>query len=61
LKPEIDGDNYYDCLEQHDLLKRMDELQNKAQSLAPKLNGSPIYAAWVEYARENPEEVFGHE
>jgi hypothetical protein len=58
LKSEITGDNYEECLEKHGKLQRMRELQSNADSLEPKLSGSQIYAAWVKYARQHPEEGF---
>jgi len=59
LKPEIkEADDYYDCLESRGLMARIDELTDKASATRPILSGSPIYAAWIRYARVHPEKVF---
>lgn len=59
LKPEIkEADDYYECLESRGLMARIDELTDKASERQPALNGSPIYAAWIKYARTHPENVF---
>ena len=60
LRPEIkEAGEYYDCLESRGLMGRINELTDKASQKQPTLTGSPIYAAWVKYAREHPEKVFG--
>jgi hypothetical protein len=61
LKPEIhaEGGDYYECIQRHGYGQRLDELQEKAESLEPKVTGSAVYAAWVKYAREHAHEVFG--
>jgi len=59
LKPEItEAEEYYQCLESRGLIERISELTDKASAKQPKLSGSPIYAAWVKYARVHPENVF---
>jgi hypothetical protein len=59
LKPEIkEADDYYDCLESRGLMARINELTDKASATQPILSGSPIYAAWIKYARAHPEKVF---
>jgi hypothetical protein len=59
LRPEIkEADDYYECLESRGLMERINELTNKASKTQPTVSGSPIYAAWVKYAREHPEKVF---
>jgi hypothetical protein len=59
LKPEIkEADDYYDCLESRGLMARINELTDKASATQPILSGSPIYAAWIKYARAHPESVF---
>ncbi len=59
LKPEInDADGFYESLETRGLMDRINELTNKASGMLPTLGGSPIYAAWVKYARAHPEKVF---
>jgi hypothetical protein len=59
LKPEIkEADDYYDCLESRGLMARINELTDKASARQPSLNGSPIYAAWIKYARVHSEKVF---
>lgn len=59
LLPEInDADGYYECLETSGLMDRINELSYKASATTPTLDGSPIYAAWVKYARAHPEKVF---
>jgi hypothetical protein len=59
LKPEIkEADDYYQCLESRGLMERINELTDKASATQPSLDGSPIYAAWIKYARGHPEKVF---
>ena len=59
LKPEIkEAEDYYACLESRGLMARIDELTDKASATQPILSGSPIYAAWIKYARVHPEKVF---
>ena len=59
LKPEIkEAGDYYDCPESRGLMARIDELTDKASARQPSLDGSPIYAAWIKYARVHPEKVF---
>ena len=59
LKPEIkSADDYYQCLESKGLMERINELTDKAAATQPSLDGSPIYAAWIKYARQHPENVF---
>lgn len=59
LRPEIkEADDYYACLESRGLMARIDELTEKASQTQPTLTDSPIYAAWVKYARIHPEKVF---
>lgn len=59
LKSEIkEPDDYYACLESRGLMTRIEELTDKASKTQPTVNDSPIYAAWVKYARAHPEKVF---
>ena len=59
LKAQIKGaDDYYACLEDRGLMARIDDLTEKASKRQPTLNDSPIFAAWVKYARAHPEKVF---
>jgi hypothetical protein len=59
LRSEIkEADDYYDCLESRGLMARINELTDKASARQPTLSGSPIYAAWIKYARVHPEKVF---
>jgi len=59
LRSEIkEPEDYYSSLESRGLMKRIDELTDKASKRQPTLGDSPIYAAWVKYARAHPEEVF---
>jgi hypothetical protein len=59
LRPEIkEADDYYQCLESRGLMERINELTDKASATQPSLDGSPIYAAWIKYARGHPENVF---
>jgi hypothetical protein len=59
LKPEIkEADDYYECLESRGLMARINELTDKASAKQPTLSGSPLYAAWIKYARVHPERVF---
>jgi hypothetical protein len=59
LKAEITKtDDYFECLESRGLMARIDELTDKASDKQPALSGSPIYAAWIKYARAHPEAVF---
>jgi len=53
-----DGDPYQ-ILERKGLRERGDEIDRRAWALHDLANGSPIYAAWTQYAREHPERVFG--
>jgi hypothetical protein len=39
-------------------MARINELTDKASATQPILSGSPIYAAWIKYARAHPEHVF---
>jgi hypothetical protein len=56
LRSEIEAsDDFDDCLIEHGQRDRIDELTSKAQ---PPGNKSLIYAAWVQYAREHPENIF---
>jgi hypothetical protein len=64
LRPEIkSGGDYYECLTRHGLMGRIDELTQKAEdkgsTCGTEVMGSPIYAAWVRYARQYPQNVFG--
>ena len=64
LRPEIkSGDEYYECLTRHGRMERIRELTQNArdkESGSPDaVLGSPIYAAWIKYARGHPENVFG--
>jgi len=60
LKPEIkEPSDYHACLESHGLMARISELTEKASTKQPTVSESPIYAAWVNYARAHPEKVFG--
>jgi hypothetical protein len=57
LRPEIEACGDYDgCLTQHGLMSRIEELTRKARPGAKK---SSIYDAWIRYARQHPEKVFG--
>lgn len=59
LRPEIkEADDYYTCLQSRGLMTRIDELTEKASKRQPTVSDSPIYAAWVKYARAHPERVF---
>ncbi len=51
-------DDYFECLENRGLMERIKELTDKASAKQPTLSGSPIYAAWIKYARAHPEKVF---
>lgn len=59
LRPAIHqpGD-FYESLTTHGKMERIEELTEKARDKTPALSGSPIYAAWVRYAREHPQNVF---
>ena len=60
LRPEIAaGGDYDECLTIHGQMDRIDELSQKARDKEPTPNKSAIYGAWVRYAREHPENVFG--
>ena len=52
------AEDYYSVLTEHGQMDRIEELTDKATNISPRLNDSPIYAAWVRYAREHPERVF---
>jgi hypothetical protein len=59
LKPDIkEADEYYECLESRGVMARINELTDKASDRQPAVSGSPIYAAWIKYARAHPEAVF---
>jgi hypothetical protein len=59
LKPEIkEAEDYYACLESRGLMTRIEELTDKASKRQPTVSDSPIYAAWIKYARAHPEKVF---
>jgi hypothetical protein len=59
LKPEIkEAEDYYPCLESRGLMARINELTDKASERQPTVSGSPIYGAWIRYARTHPESVF---
>jgi len=59
LKPEIaSGSDYYECLTEHGKMARIEELTEKAIGVRPTFSDSPIYGAWIRYAREHPENVF---
>jgi hypothetical protein len=59
FKPEIkEADDYYTCIESRGLMEKINELTDKASATEPILDGSPIYAAWIKYARVHPENVF---
>ena len=61
LKAEIaSADDYCEVLTSHGQMDRINELTEKARKLKPDLQGSPIYAAWIRYARQHPENVFEH-
>jgi hypothetical protein len=56
---ELDGDPY-EILERAGLRERGAEIDRRARALdALELDRSVIYEAWVRYARQNPEHVFG--
>jgi hypothetical protein len=58
LKPEIsEPDDYYECLESRGLMAKINELTDMASAKQPTLAGSPIYAAWIKYARAHPGSV----
>ena len=64
LRPEIkSGDDYYECLTRYGRMERISELTQKARDrgagCGDEVSGSPIYAAWIKYARKHPESVFG--
>ena len=40
------------------LMSKISELTDEASATQPLLDGSPIYAAWIKYARLHPENVF---
>ena len=45
-------------------MERIEELTQKARdkggsAFGKEVSGSPIYAAWIKYARKRPERVFG--
>jgi hypothetical protein len=59
LKPEIkEAGDYYACLESRGPMARIDELTDKAAQRQPTVSDSPIYGAWIKYARAYPEKVF---
>lgn len=59
LKREIkEAEDFYACLENRGLLTRIQELTAKASETQPTVSDSPIYAAWIKYARAHPERVF---
>lgn len=65
LRPEIEScGDYYACLEKHGRIGRINELTQKARdkgaACRKEVSGSPIYAAWIDYARRHPENVFGN-
>lgn len=58
LRVEIAAsDDFHECLEEHGQLNRINELTRRARSTG---NKSLIYDAWIRYAREHPENVFGN-
>jgi hypothetical protein len=58
-RTEADGDPYQ-ILEKNSMSERADEIDHRAWTLyGPRPHQSPIYAAWIRYAREYPEHVFG--
>ena len=62
LKPEIEaGADFYECLTNHAQMDRIGELTQMAQGKTPTVSDSSIYGAWVRYARENAEKVFGEQ
>lgn len=63
LRHEISApEDYGECLTRHGRMDRINELSDKAQDLgigcSEDVSGSPIYDAWIKYARQHPEEVF---
>jgi hypothetical protein len=42
-------------------MARIEELTRKAVDAKPTVKGSAIYGAWIKYAREYPENVFGEQ
>jgi hypothetical protein len=59
LRSEIEaGGDYRDCLMRHGQMGRIEELTQKASGKEPTVEGSPVYGAWIRYAREHPESVF---
>lgn len=53
------GRGFYECLERHGHRDRMDALSRMAWDKQPKLRDSAILSAWVTYARQHPQDVFG--
>lgn len=53
-----EADDFHDYLESRGLMEKINELTDKATAWQPTLSDSPIYAAWVKYARVHPEKVF---
>ena len=55
--------SYYECLTKHGGMNRINELTQKALAKEAgcrrQVRGSPIYDAWIKYARKHPENVFG--
>ena len=63
LRPEIEScGDYYACLKKHGRMGRIAELtqmaRDKGAACSKEVSGSPIYAAWISYARRHPENVF---
>ena len=58
-RTEVDGDPY-EILERAGLKERGEELDKRGDALGNRGPGeSVIYDAWVRYARQHPERVFG--
>jgi len=50
------GVGYSKCLRNHGQMDRIDELTEKARESVPgAVRASPIYDAWIKYARRHPE------
>ena len=58
-KTETDG-HPYEVLERAGLMERANEIDNRASALGNRgLGESVIYEAWIRYARQHPDRVFG--
>ena len=56
LQGQINGDNYRDCLQEHEKSERIDKLNRTAWAIdkSGSVVEGAIHSAWIRYAREHP-------